>query len=185
MRRYPVNDAVMNACRYAATIARLKFQGLERGLVPAAASETATVTFIKIKDTTYAVTARHVIETLNNLARRDGNEFEGYSCVQSPGVAINGPFLTPPPDYPNPQPDIAICPVHEGLPGRIGKAPFEILPQNDAKWPVSHAVAIGFLDRRKTRYEGRNRRYSASVAMCPRAGRRPQVIWIKRPSAIS
>lgn len=144
MRRYPVNDAVMNACRYAATIARLKFQGLERGLVPAAASETATVTFIKIKDTTYAVTARHVIETLNNLARRDGNEFEGYSCVQSPGVAINGPFLTPPPDYPNRQPDIAICPVHEGLPGRIGKAPFEILPQNDAKWPVSHAVAIGF-----------------------------------------
>jgi hypothetical protein len=108
---YPVNDAVMNACRHAATIARLKFEGLERGLVPTAASETATVTFIKFKDKTYAVTARHVIETLDNLAKRDGKQLEGYSCVQSPGVAISGPFLTPPPDYPNPQPDIAICPV--------------------------------------------------------------------------
>jgi hypothetical protein len=141
---YPVNDAVMDACRHAATIARLRFQGLDRGLVPTADSETATVTFIKIKGRTYAVTARHVIETLDNLARRDGNQFEGYSCVQSPGVAIVGPFLTPPADYPNPQPDIAICPVHESLPGRIKKAPFEIGPQSDAKWPVSHAVAVGF-----------------------------------------
>ena len=141
---YPINDGVMNACRHAATIARLKFQGLERGLVPTAASETATVTFIKIKDKTYAVTARHVIETLDNLATRDGNQFEGYSCVQSPGVTINGPFLTPPPDYPNPQPNVAICPVHERLPDRIKKTPFEVRPQDDAKWPVSHAVAIGF-----------------------------------------
>lgn len=141
---YPVSDEVMVAGRHAATIARLKYRGLERGLVPEAASETATVTFIKINSKTYAVTARHVIETLDGLAAHEGKTFEGYSCVQSPGVAILGPFLTPPPDFPSPQPDIAICPVHAELPARIGKEAFEILPGQDAAWPVSHAVAVGF-----------------------------------------
>lgn len=142
--KYPVADEVTKACRHAATIARLKFQGMERGLVPAAASETATVTFIKINDKTYAVTARHVIEGLNKLAQDEGIQFEGYSCVQAPGVAINGPFLMPPAEYPEPQPDIAICPVQENLPGKINKTPFEIRPRDDAKWPVSHAIAFGF-----------------------------------------
>ena len=32
---YPVNDAVMDACRHAATIAGLIFQELERGLARA------------------------------------------------------------------------------------------------------------------------------------------------------
>ena len=142
--KYPINHSTMNAGQHAATIARLKFQGLERGLVPTAASETATVCFIKFKGRTYAVTARHVIETLNGLAEREGNQFEGYSCVQSPGVAINGPFLTPPANYPSPEPDIAICPVREELPGFINKTPFDVRPEEDAKWPISHAVAVGF-----------------------------------------
>ncbi len=142
--KYPVADDVMKACRHAATIARLKFQGMKRGLIPLAASETATVTFIKINVKTYAVTAQHVIEAFSKLAHKDGLLFEGYSCVQAPGVAINGPFLTPPADYPHKQPDIAICPVHENLPGRINKTPFDIRPEDDAKWPVSHAIAFGF-----------------------------------------
>ena len=74
----------------------------------------------------------------------EGNQHEGYCCLQSPGVAIVGPFLTPPPAFPYPQPDIAICPVQKNLPGRIRKRPFEVLPQSDAKWPVPHAVAVGF-----------------------------------------
>jgi hypothetical protein len=141
---FPVNDEVMKTCRHAATIARLKYQGLERGLVPDAASETATVTFIRINEKAYAVTARHVIEILDGLRSKEGKTFEGYACVQSPGVAILGPFLTPPPDFPNAQPDIAICPVHPELPARIGKVPFEILAEHDAEWPVSHAIAVGF-----------------------------------------
>lgn len=141
---YPVSDELMRACRHAATIARFKYMGHERGLIPEAASETATVTFIKIKDKTYAVTARHVIETLDGLAAREGKRFEGYACVQAPGIAILGPFLTPPLDFPSPAPDISICPIHEDLPGRIGKVPFEVLPGKDATWPVSHAVAVGF-----------------------------------------
>lgn len=141
---YPLADAVIDTCRHVATIARLKYQGLERGLVPPADSATATVTFVKVKDKTYAVTAHHVIAALDTLAMRDGKQFEGYLCLQSPGVTILGPFLTPPPDFPDPPPDIAMCPVDKRLPGRIGKVPFEVLPQHDAKWPVSHAVAVGF-----------------------------------------
>jgi hypothetical protein len=113
-------------------------------MVPIPENETATVTFTKIRGTTYAVTAGHVIETFDCLAAREGTQFEGYACVQSPGVAILGPFIRPPPDYPDPQPDIAICPVDKDLPGYIGKEPFEIRVQDDAKWPVNYAVAVGF-----------------------------------------
>lgn len=141
---FPVNDAVMKTCRHAATIARWKYQGLERGMVPSASSETATVTFIKINDKTYAVTARHVIETLDCLAAKEGRSFEGYSCIQAPGIGIGGPFLTPPPDLMNERPDIAMSPIHPDLPARIGKASFEIFAKDDAKWPVSHALAVGF-----------------------------------------
>jgi len=40
--------------------------------------------------------------------------------------------------------DIAISPIHPDLPAKIGKAPFEIFAKDDAKWPVSHALAVGF-----------------------------------------
>jgi hypothetical protein len=59
-------------------------------------------------------------------------------------VAILGPFLTPPPQYPYSEPDIAICPVNEELPSRIHKTPFEIQKQDDATWPVPYALAVGF-----------------------------------------
>lgn len=142
--QYPVSDELIKAGQHAATISRLKYRGLERLLVPDARSETATVTFIQYGRSTYAVTARHVIQTFDNLAKNDGLLFQGYSCVQNPGVAILGPFLTPPANYPDREPDIAICPIHEQLPGKIGKVPFDIRRQDDATWPVSHALAVGF-----------------------------------------
>lgn len=142
--QFPLSDELMKAGQHAATIARLKYCGLERLLVPDARSETATVTFIKYGGRTYAVTARHVIQTFDSLAKNDGIQFEGYSCVQDPGVAIVGPFLTPPANYPDREPDIAICPIHEDLPSKIGKTPFEIRRQDDAIWPVTHALAVGF-----------------------------------------
>jgi hypothetical protein len=142
--RYPVAEALSGAGRHAATIARHKFRGLERGLIPNAGEETATVTFVKINGRTYAVTARHVIQTFDKLACQDGAEFEGYSCVQAPGISILGPFLTPPAEYPSREPDIGICPVADELPGVIGKTAFEIVREGDARWPVSHALAIGF-----------------------------------------
>ena len=142
--QYSMSDELMKAGKHAATIARHKYQGLERGLVPDAKSETATVTFIKYKSKTYAVTAQHVIQTFDKLAKADGHLFEGYSCVQDPGVAILGPFLTPPAHYPEKEPDIAICPVIEKLPAQIGKTAFEIRPEDDATWPITHALAVGF-----------------------------------------
>lgn len=141
---FEINQAVANACRHVTTIARLKYNGLERNLLPAAAADTATVSFIKINGKTYAFTAWHVIEAFKKQATQDGKGFEGYSCVQAPGVAILGPFLRPPPQYPNPEPDIAICPINADLPGYIKKVPFEVLPKGDPQWPVTHAIAVGF-----------------------------------------
>ena len=140
---YPFSDALLSACEYAATIARNRFQYPVR-MIPEAFSETATVTFIEIKNKTYAVTARHVIESFRKLAKQEGCEHEGYFCCQSPGVCIPGPFLTPPADYLYRPPDIAICPISTELPGYIGKKTFQIRAKDDAKWPVSHALAIGF-----------------------------------------
>lgn len=142
--QYQLSDELKVAGQHAATIARRKYHGLERLLVPDATSETATVTFIRYDGRTYAITARHVIQTFDNLAKNDGVQFEGYSCGQDSGVAILGPFLTPPANYPDPEPDIAICPIHDELPGKIGKTPFDVRPQDDATWPVSHALAVGF-----------------------------------------
>lgn len=142
--QYKMNGALKNASQHTASIGRLKYNSLSRGLVPDAKSETATVTFIKFGDKTYAVTAGHVIEAFNEIAKDDGHQYQGYLCLQHPGVAILGPFLTPPADYPSPVPDIAICPIDEELPSFIGKTPFEVRPGNDAKWPVPYAVAVGF-----------------------------------------
>ena len=142
--QYTVSDAVLKICRHAATISRLKYQGLDRGLIPRASSETATVTFIKFGGRTFAVTAWHVIAILQDLAVKDGAPFEGYSCLQAPGVAILGPFLRPPAQFPDKQPDVAICPIHPDLPKTIHKTPFEIVPESDAKWPVPFAIAVGF-----------------------------------------
>jgi hypothetical protein len=141
---YPISEAVNKACRHAATIARLKFQDMERLMAPPPTSKTATVTFIKLNHKTHAVTARHVVETFDKLAQRDGEPFEGYQCVQGDGAALPSPFLTPPADYPFQKPDIAICPVRQDLPEKVGKIAFEIRPEDDPKWPVSHAIAIGY-----------------------------------------
>ena len=136
-------DAVSRAGRHARAVSRFKWNP-GRGLVPPPASETATVSFIKIEGRTYAVTARHVLESFDDLARKEGVPFEGYACINSPGVAISPPFLTPPPGFGQRQPDIAIRPIDERLPAHVGKAAFEILPGGNARWPIEFAVAVGF-----------------------------------------
>ena len=108
------------------------------------ATPTATVSFIEVNNRTYAVTANHVIDILNGKARCEGRLYDGYFCPQAPGVAILGPFLRAPANFPHQQPDVAICPVGACLPGYIGKEVFHVRPEDDAEWPVSHAVAVGF-----------------------------------------
>ena len=142
---FHVDDELLHACKHVATISRSKYHGLDRSFVPPASSKTATVTFIEINDKSYAMTAHHVIKTFRNEAKEEGSSCEGYYCVQSPGVAINGPFLIPPPtELITATPDIAICPIDKELPSYINKEAFRVVAQNDANWPISHAVAIGF-----------------------------------------
>lgn len=149
--KLPVHNEVLDACKYAATISRFKFHGMDRRFVPCPAVKTATVTFIEINYKTYAVTARHVIKYFQERARAERREHEGFYwehegfyCLQSPGVVIEGPFLTPPANYPEDPPDIAICPIDRRLPGYVGKEAFVVRPEGDPKWPVSHAVVFGF-----------------------------------------
>ena len=141
--KLPVHNEVMDACKYAATISRFKFHGMDRRFVPRPAVKTATVTFIEINYKTYAVTAHHVIEHFQKHAGEEGREHEGFYCLQPPGVVIEGPFLTPP-NYPEKPPDIAICPIDRRLPGYVGKEAFVVRPEDDPEWPVSHAVVFGF-----------------------------------------
>lgn len=141
---FEAHDDIKNICNYVATIGRYKFYGLDREFLPPPSNETATVSFIEVNSKCYAITARHVIEIFRNLANAEGREYEGYMCFQSPSVAILGPFLTPPSELLGSTPDIEICPIQRDLCLRIGKKPFKVLPQYDAIWPISYAVAVGF-----------------------------------------
>ena len=76
-----VDDELLQTCKHVATISRLKYHGPDRSFVPPATSKTATVTFIEVNDKSYAVTARHVIESFRNSALQEGYEDEGYLCV--------------------------------------------------------------------------------------------------------
>ena len=147
-RRFPAHEAVEGACKHAATLSRLKIHGMDRMFVPEPVAPTGTVSFIEVNDRTYAVTAHHVIDILNGKAKHEGRIHEGFHCPQAPGVAILGPFLKAPANYPH-EPDVAICPVDSRLPGHIGKEVFPICPEEDPEWPVSHAVAIGFPTKAK------------------------------------
>ena len=143
-RRYPVHDGLRDACKFAATVSRFTFRGLDREFLPTASNDTATISFIEFNGTYYALTARHVINGFRESAKKDGKEYEGFLCLQSPGVGILGPFLTPPPRFLERTPDIAICPIVSEVCNRIGKEAFLVRAENDAKYPISHAIAIGF-----------------------------------------
>jgi hypothetical protein len=68
-------DEFKRACRYCATIALINLKNVpQRWLTPHATEDTATVTFIRFKDRTYAVTAWHVIDSFRRLAARDNQK---------------------------------------------------------------------------------------------------------------
>jgi hypothetical protein len=145
MVQYAVADKVMNACRHCSTIGRFRYRThLQRGMLPNADEPTATVTFIKFGERTYAVTAAHVIEAFENLRSQEGILYEGYFCPANSGVAIFGPFITPPPPLAGRTLDVAISPIDPDLPAYIGKETFVVARTGDATWPVSHALAVGF-----------------------------------------
>lgn len=116
----------------------------DRGGVPKPTDPTGTVTFIRYRDKTYAVTARHVIEALDKLAAKEGiNPF--YLCPVAPGITIHGPFFYPTKFFGESEPDIAICPIHNALPAYIGKSAYQISEADDPKWEeLTHGIAHGY-----------------------------------------
>lgn len=145
MADFPVAEEAARSCRHCATIGRFKYRGmLDRGFLPSPDEPTATVTFLRIADRTYALTAAHVIRMFDRMSQAEGVEFEGYFCPAKPGIAILGPFITPPADWSGRELDVALCPIDAALPAHLGKEAFRIEQSGDASWPISHALAVGF-----------------------------------------
>lgn len=103
---------------------------------------TATVTFIKVKERTYAVTAWHVVEIFSGQTIRDNAAPEAYFLPAAPGVALHLPLLRP--QFPMRQPDVGLTAVPDDFPARIGKEAFEVRQTPHPTFPISHALAVGF-----------------------------------------
>jgi hypothetical protein len=73
MAQFSSANELKTACRYCATISRAKFEKFfQRQFIPEPTDDTATVTFIKLEQRTYAVTAGHVVQQFEQQAVRDG-----------------------------------------------------------------------------------------------------------------
>ena len=82
-RRYPVHDGLRDACKFAATVSRFTFRGLDREFLPPASNDTATISFIEFNGTYYALTARHVINGFRESAKKKMERSTKDSCVFS------------------------------------------------------------------------------------------------------
>jgi hypothetical protein len=145
MPQFAFADDLQNACKYCATIARARTADWwKRNLVPEPGDPTATVTFIRIKGRTYAVTAWHVIEIFREAAVEDGVDVEGYFLPAKPGVGIGPPFVQAPQPWTAPRPDVALRPINPEVPARIGKQVFELTAAPVPTFPVPYALAAGY-----------------------------------------
>ena len=145
MVQFSFADEMQRACRHCATIGRAKLGTFfERGFIPEATDDTATVTFINFEGRTYAVTAKHVMTAFANQAAKDGVGPESYFLPAGKGVAIHPPFVAPPGKWPEPAPDIALHKIDDDLPLRIGKEVFVLRPEVVPSFPVPYAAAVGF-----------------------------------------
>jgi hypothetical protein len=145
MTKFLFADVMKSACRHCATIGRAKLKELfDRGLVPKASDPTATVSFVRFEDRTYAVTAAHVKATFAGQAEAEGTKFEPYFLPAGRGLLLNLPLIIPPPVIPARQPDICLRRVDNDFPSRIGKEAFFLHPEVRPAFPVEYAGAVGF-----------------------------------------
>ena len=136
---------MLRAHRYCATIGRAKLEKFyKRRFIPEPLDDTATVTFIKFEEQTYAVTAAHVIEAFARQAAADGVDHESYFLPTGKGIAIYPTFISPPADWPHKAPDIALRKIDDRLPAHIGKEAFVLLPEGMPSFPIPYAGAVGF-----------------------------------------
>lgn len=138
-------DEMKGACRYCATLARANSKLVyERGLIPRPQDETATVTFIRFEQRTYAVTALHVIDIFRVQAEDDSHAPEGYFLPAGKGTGITPPFIPAPHAWPVPAPDVALRQIDDRLPAHISKEAFELRRDVRPIYPVPYAAAVGF-----------------------------------------
>lgn len=143
-KEFPCHPDVAHAGKHVATLAVHGYRP-GRGAVPTSQELTASVTFLEINGKTYAVTAAHVIDVLNNEAKKLGVLEGSFSAPKDPGVLLDGPYIVPPRDLAaRKAPDVALRPIPSDAPGRIGKAAFVVLEENCAPEAITHGIAVGF-----------------------------------------
>lgn len=111
---------------------------------------TGTLTFIAFEGRIYAVTAGHVIDIFREAAIAEGTDPEGYFLPVAPGLFVHPPFVRPPASWTAPMPDIALRPIPNELPARIGKQAFELRPEPMPAFPIPFALAVGFPTKSKS-----------------------------------
>lgn len=138
-------DELQRASRHCATIGRAQLgRFFERGLVPRRGDATATVSFIRFEGKTYAVTAKHVIETFLRQARLENAGPEPFSVPSGIGALIQPPFIFPLGRHGESDPDIALREVQHDFPAHVGKIAFEFNREPRPAYPIKFAVAVGF-----------------------------------------
>lgn len=143
MKQFPKHGGLVGASRYVATIAAGHFRP-QRGYLPEPTEPTATVTFVRFEGEVYAITAKHVVIELDNWMDKSGQLAGTYFCPASQGVILHGPFVIPPPLFPQRDPDVAVLKVTEKHLGRLGKDAYDILEDSEMPWPPTHGRAFGF-----------------------------------------
>lgn len=159
--RFESHPDLESACKYAATLAAYPCD-LSRGFVPAEDEPTGTVTFLEIEGKTYALTAKHVVDVLNDRCMKLGIPEGSFFAPKDPGLQIQGPFLVPPRNAAaRSDPDVALRPVDSRLPGHIGKGAFVVSQSNCAPQGFLHGRAVGFPSMLKKDTEDNGSMYSA------------------------
>ncbi len=157
MSELTLADPLDGACKYCAPIARAKMKEFfKRALIPREDELTATVTFIKVRERTYAVTARHVTDGFERNVRDEGEEAESYFIPINNGRILRPSFVQPPSTFIQPEPDIVVMPIPDDLPSHVGKKAFEILDKPEPEFPLSHSLAVGFPTSAKSQQSEEN-----------------------------
>lgn len=145
MAEYAFADEMLHAGKFCATIARARMADFHRRrFVPTPTDDTATVSFVKFDGKTYAVTARHVIEAFAAQAAAERIENESYFLPAVPGVELHPTFISPPAQWPDKDPDIALRQIDDDLPAYIGKEAFPLMREPKPEFPIRYAGAVGF-----------------------------------------
>ncbi len=142
---YLVADDLKAACKHCATFSRGTIKTfVERQFVPEVTAPTATVTFIEFEGRCYTVTAFHVVDEFDKMAKREDCDPEGYAVPVGKGLFIQPPFVRPATPIVGYRPDIALCPMKPEHLERIGKRPYRVARTPELSFPVPYALAVGF-----------------------------------------